>query len=166
MSAGDREAASARIAERVEVVLARYAPGVLASYAPKGSEVDTTAIDGRARAAGWRVAYPRVGSERALAFHVARLDELVPAKLGLREPPAALPVVPIDAFVVPGLVFDRAGGRIGWGRAHYDATFAAMPDALRIGVAFEAQLVDRVAREAHDVALHVVVTERAVYEVS
>ena len=165
MSPAERDAASVQIAERVAHVLARRPPGVLGLYADKGSEVGTAPIDRRARAAGWRVAYPRVTAARPLAFHEATLDELVPARMGLREPPAGMPV-DIDACVVPGLAFDRAGARIGWGRGHYDATFVVWPDALRIGVAFERQLIERVATEAHDVALHVVVTECAVYEVS
>jgi 5-formyltetrahydrofolate cyclo-ligase len=66
----------------------------------------------------------------------------------------------IAAFVVPGLAFDRDGGRIGWGRGHYDATFAAAsPDAPRIGLGFECQLVEAVAHEPHDVALNIIITE-------
>src|SRR5437867_2990352 len=73
----------------------------------------------------------------------------------------------IDAFVVPGLAFDRAGGRVGWGRGHYDATLAAArPDALRIGIAFECQVIDHVPHDPHDALLHYVVTERDVYEMS
>ena len=59
------------------------------------------------------------------------------------------------------------GGRIGWGRGHYDATFAvASPGALRIGLAFECQLIDQVAREPHDIALHILITEVATYVVA
>ena len=69
-------------------------------------------------------------------------------------------------MLLPGLAFDRAGGRIGWGRGHYDATFAAAPSALRIGLAFERQVVEQVAREAHDEALHIIITEVATHVVA
>ena len=73
----------------------------------------------------------------------------------------------IAAFVVPGLAFDRAGGRLGWGRGHYDATLAAAsPAALRIGLAYERQLVPQVTREAHDMALHIIITEVATHVVA
>jgi len=167
----ERAERSARIAATAHALLVdRVAPGAtIALYAAKGSEVDPTALDATLRAAGFVVAYPRVVDDaRELVFHAVSLDELVPARFGLREPRADAPVVPlaaIAAYVVPGLAFDRAGGRVGWGRGHYDATFAQAIAALRVGLAFECQLVERVPREAHDVLLQALVTEAAVYEV-
>jgi 5-formyltetrahydrofolate cyclo-ligase len=170
MTGEARAAASATIADAASTLLqGRLAPGaVIALYAAKGSEVDTARIDGVARGHGWRVAYPRVSaSARSLTFHTVGLDELAPSRFGLREPSADALAVGLDqiaAFVVPGLAFDRGGGRIGWGRGHYDATFAAAPPAaLRVGLAFECQLVEHVAREPHDVALHIIITEVATH---
>lgn len=114
---------------------------------------------------------PRVVRDtQCLSFHEVTLAELEPAGFALREPPAAAPEVPlaeIGAFVVPGLAFDRAGGaRLGWGRGYYDATLAAAPAARRIGLAFEVQLVDGLAHDAHDVAMNLIVTEVATYVVA
>lgn len=168
LNVDERVAASTTIADATMQLLASLAPGSLvALYAPKGTEVDTTRIDALARARGLRIAYPRiVEGDRMLAFHEVAIDELVPAKFGLREPLASSPAVAladISALVVPGLAFDRAGGRVGWGRGYYDVTLAAIPGALRIGLAFECQLVDHVPRDPHDASLHYVVTEAAVY---
>jgi 5-formyltetrahydrofolate cyclo-ligase len=172
MAEGERAAASRVICDAANAWLAtRVSPGaVVAMYAAKGSEVDTSGIDAFARGHGMVVAYPRVhGSARLLSFHAVAPDQLAPSRFGLREPSADAPAVALDeiaAFIVPGLAFDRAGGRIGWGRGHYDATFAAAaPGALRVGVAYECQLVDQVAREPHDVALHTIITEVATYTV-
>ena len=172
MPAAERAAASVAICDAANAVLASQlsSPATVALYAAKGSEVDAARIDAFARASGWAVAYPRVvAGTRALAFAVAGLDELVASGLGLREPPAesaAVAVADIAAFIVPGLAFDRAGGRIGWGRGHYDATFAVAPAALRIGLAFARQIVERVAREPHDVALDFIITEDAIHRVA
>lgn len=172
MTVEERVEGSARIAARVSALLAERLPPpvVVALYAAKGSEVETALIDVAARKAGYRVVYPRVIADAlALAFHEAQRDELVSSRFALMEPRAERPLVALDqigAFVVPGLAFDRSGGRVGWGRGHYDATFAAARvDALRIGLAFECQVVDRVPREAHDALVHVVVTETAAYRV-
>ena len=173
MSAEERAAASAAICDAANAVLAERLPAgaMVSMYAAKGSEVNTAPLDARARAGGLAIAYPRVISgTHQLAFHAVTSDALAPSRFGLQEPSADAQVVAVTdiaAFVVPGLAFDRAGGRIGWGRGHYDATFAAAsPGALRIGLAYECQLIDQVAREPHDVALHIIITEVATYRVA
>jgi 5-formyltetrahydrofolate cyclo-ligase len=173
MSAGERAAASVMICDAANALLAAQLSrgSVVALYAAKASEVATASIDAFARGTGLVVAYPRVRAhQRQLAFHDATLDQLVPSQFGLREPRADAPKVAladIAVFFVPGLAFDRAGGRIGWGRGHYDATLAAAsPDALRVGLAYECQLVERVVREPHDVALHTIITEVATHRVA
>jgi 5-formyltetrahydrofolate cyclo-ligase len=164
-----RAAASVAIADATNLLLAsRLVPGAtVAMYAAKGSEVDTSRIDAAARAAGLVVAYPRVVRGQPLAFHAVTRDALAAAPFGLAEPSAdATPVAlgDIAAFLVPGLAFDRAGGRLGWGKGHYDITFASAPaSALRIGLAFACQLVDHVVREPHDIAMHMLITEDATY---
>ena len=173
MTAAERAAASAVICDAANAVLAaRLSPGaVVAVYAAKGSEVDTGRIDAAARARGLVVAYPRVnGRARLLAFHAVAPEALAPSGFGLREPSADAPAVAVDAiaaFMVPGLAFDPTGGRLGWGRGHYDATLAAAsPGALRIGLAYERQVVEEVAREPHDAALHFIITEVATHMVA
>ena len=166
----ERASASGRIADVANAMVdERLARGqVLAVYRSKGSEVDTTAIDVAARAKGLVVAYPRVVSgEQALAFHAVTIDELVPSRFGLREPREDAPPVEIAhiaAFVIPGLAFDKSGARLGWGMGHYDATLVlAAREALRIGLAFECQVVEHVPHEPHDQLLHVIITEVATH---
>lgn len=167
-----RAAADRAITARVvPLIVARIPTGVCVGlFASKGSEIDTAALDAALRAAGFAIAYPRVVAHtRALAFHVTAPDALVThGTFGLREPADAAPaiaVADVAAFLLPGLAFDRAGNRLGWGRGHYDATLAAS-SALRIGLAYEAQLVDAVPTEPHDVPLALVITERAAYPAS
>jgi 5-formyltetrahydrofolate cyclo-ligase len=164
----ERARASDAIVAQVIQLLARIPAGAtIALYAPKGSEVDTTRIDAFARERPLRVAYPRiVEGDRRLAFYEATLGELAPGHFGILEPSPRAPAVALSelaAVIVPGLAFDRGGGRIGWGRGYYDATLVAAPSALRIGVAFECQLVDEVPREPHDARVHYVVTEATAY---
>lgn len=168
-----RTAGNMAIARAVgALVEARLEPGeVLALYAAKGTEVDVAEIAEHARGRGIEVVYPRVvEGDRVLVFHAGREADLaVTGRLGLREPTPAMPEVGLEriaAFVIPGIAFDRAGGRVGWGMGHYDATLARHPAALRIGVAFECQIVEHVPREAHDIAMNYVVTEVATYAVA
>lgn len=170
----EARAAASRVIEDAAIALlaAKLSAGdVVALYSAKGSEVETTRIDVDARARGLVVAYPRVVADsRQLRFHRVALDALAPSRFGLREPSAdaaELELPDIAAFIVPGLGFDRTGGRIGWGRGHYDATFAASSSsALRVGLAYACQVIDHVVREPHDVALHYVITEVATHAVA
>lgn len=172
LSEAERAEKSQKITEAADALLARYTRrrDIVAMYAAKGSEVATTGLDEAARARGLVVAYPRViGDATALTFHPATLGELVPARFGLREPMPDAPAIElarIAVFFIPGLAFDRAGGRVGWGRGHYDATLAAAPDARRVGLAYDFQIVDDVPCEAHDMPLHAIVTEVATYTVA
>lgn len=168
-----RVEASATIATRTSELLAdRLAAGaVVALYAAKGSEVATAELDALLRARGLRVVYPRVLHDtRQLAFSEVTLGALLPSKYGLGEPAAELPALEVEeiaAFVMPGLAFDRAGGRIGWGKGHYDATLArASEGALRVGLAYECQIVESVPREPHDVPVHFIITEVATHAVA
>lgn len=164
LSEEERRRGEAVIAARAEATLAALSAGdIIAVYAGKGSEVDPLALDVRARQLGLRVAYPRVlRAQRWLEFHLAEPAELVASSFGLREPAAASPSLvlsEIRCFFVPGLAFDEAGGRIGWGRGYYDNTFARAPQALRLGLGFECQVVERVPQAEHDIPLHGLFTE-------
>ncbi len=69
----------------------------------------------------------------------------------------------IDVVLVPGAVFDPHGGRLGYGGGYYDRFFAnAAPNALRVALAFEVQLVDGVPVMDHDKKMHYLVTEEKV----
>lgn len=141
---------------------------MVALYAHKGSEVETARLDELLRAQGFRVAYPRVlDARRELVFSEAAISDLVQSgRWGLREPIAQpLPLKEVRAFVMPGLAFDREGGRIGWGKGHYDATITGT-SALRVGLAFDCQVIDSVPREAHDALLDAIITETTTHVVA
>jgi 5-formyltetrahydrofolate cyclo-ligase len=105
------------------------------------------------------------GTPRPLIFaEIGSRAELVPNHFGIPQPPEAaarfIPTESIPLFLVPGLGFDASGGRLGYGLGFYDRAFAsAAPGALKVGLAFEAQLLERVPTGPHDVPMDIVVTE-------
>jgi 5-formyltetrahydrofolate cyclo-ligase len=139
---------------------------VLAVYAPLGTEVDPTELGLRAAARGVRLVYPRAArGDRRRSFAPGSPGELARGPLGAPEPQPRAPETPLDAIdcvVVPCLACSPDGLRLGRGGGYYDATLAAMPRALRVGVAFEAQLVPALPREPHDAPLDALVTEARV----
>ncbi len=158
-----REAASRAIAARLGALPAWKDARTVALYAALGAEVDTAELARLALAEGKRVAWPRTSSSGpGLAFACCPAAELVPGPARALEPPADAPPLSlqsIDLFVVPGVAFDARGGRLGRGRGHYDAVLSRIrPGALRVGLAFDEQVVERVPVEPHDVRVDVVVT--------
>ncbi len=91
-------------------------------------------------------------------------------KHGIREPissAAAVDPVRIDVVLIPGVVFDESGARVGRGAGCYDRFFARndlMEGILAVGVCFEAQLVASAPSEGHDVRLDAIVTEQRIIE--
>jgi 5-formyltetrahydrofolate cyclo-ligase len=167
LTASDRAERSDRIARRVLALDAFERAGCVALYAPIGAEVETDAIARAAAENGKRTAYPRLSaSDRAMTFARCAPSALVTGAYGTLEPPASAPVVDsaaLDLVIVPGVAFDPLCRRVGRGRGHYDATLARLPPStLRIGLAFELQVVDEVPSEPHDALLDAVVTEARV----
>lgn len=109
--------------------------------------------------------FPRVIDAQALTFHPVHdtAKDLHPAAFGIREPAkdaAAIAIREIDAFICPGIAFDRTGGRLGRGRGYYDRMLAgARCDAVKIGACFACQIVDSTFPEDHDVRMDVVISE-------
>lgn len=84
-------------------------------------------------------------------------------RFGFRQPVATSPLVSaedIGVVLAPGLVFDRRGGRLGWGKGYYDRLLALLaPGVPRVGVTLERLLVDLVPQEPHDIPMTHLVTD-------
>jgi 5-formyltetrahydrofolate cyclo-ligase len=159
---------AARLAGLPQVAEAQ-AGNVISGYvaiAGKG-EIDPGPALEQARQRGVVVALPRVtAGEPRLSFH--RADPGAPLQagaFGVMEPAAGTPEVAleaIDVMLLPGLAFDRAGRRLGYGAGYYDEVAGRVRRAghgFLIGVAYDFQLVDRCPAGAGDVAVDCVVTD-------
>jgi 5-formyltetrahydrofolate cyclo-ligase len=106
-------------------------------------------------------------------FHLEDLDELEVGMYKILEPRCDLRdvetkrVAPdeLDLIMVPGVAFDRYGGRTGHGKGYYDKLLQhARRDAPLVALAFECQLFDEIPTQSHDVYMDKVITEQAIYE--
>ena len=163
-----RAAAEARIAARVWQVPEVAAARTLLVYASLPEEVATDAIADEARRRGIVLVYPRCLEDRTMALHaVDSADALRPGRFGIREPDAdACPITDIqdvDAALIPGLAWDRAGHRLGRGAGYYDRMLAdARWRGFRCGLFFAAQETESVPRDAWDVRLDAIITDREI----
>jgi 5-formyltetrahydrofolate cyclo-ligase len=132
------------------------------------SEVDTRGLIDWALAAGKTVAVPRIRGPRKMeAFCLQEpAQDLVCGTWDIPEPCDGLDACApqtIDLIVIPGAVFAVDGSRIGYGGGFYDTYMHTLrPEVARVALAFELQIVDELPREAHDLPVDAIVTERRV----
>ena len=68
----------------------------------------------------------------------------------------------INVFFVPGLAFDRWGGRLGRGQGFYDRVLSLSPKSLKIGVGLSQQVetCSFLPQEETDVKMDILLTEK------
>lgn len=168
---------AAAIAERSARIVARLElePAVLAARSmslfwpmPGKNEVDLRPFAAWLWARGVVVAWPRIDSaSRTMTFH--RVDDpasFVAGQMGLSEPAADAPLVTaLDVVIVPALLVDGSGYRLGYGGGFYDRALAVLcPPATSIAVAFDFQLMPEVPHGERDVAVARVVVESRAFD--
>ena len=145
----------------------RYA-SVLLFYAPKGDEVDVMPAVRRALADGKKVAFPRcIPDTHDMDYHfIEDLSQLERGSYGIMEPRAELPVYDRSstesaACVVPALVYDRNGYRLGYGKGYYDRYLGSFTGA-KVGFIYSDFVVDKLPRGRFDLAVDFIVSERGI----
>ncbi len=134
---------------------------IVAVYRAIGSELDADALSLALMRAGRILCLPVV-VERDAPMTFRRWSPGEPLEMDEAGVPAPFPLageVTPELILTPLLAFDAEGGRLGQGGGYYDRTFAAMPDAVRVGFAYAGQQVENLPLEPHDIRLHGVLTE-------
>ena len=156
-------AALARRSERVvenlraHEAIARAASVALFFPIEARHEVDLRPLDAELRARGARIAYPALGEP---AFRFAAPSELERDPIGFHGAPLSAPLAEeLDVIVVPALALDETGKRLGYGVGFYDRLLPRFPGAVKIGVAYDFQLLVEVPVTADDVPVDAVVTD-------
>lgn len=165
LSRSERTHLSRRIADRLLDLDAWDRAALVHLYVGAlDGEVETGEIAREAWRSGKRVACPVVEWDppRLVHHEIDSLDELVVDARGLRQPdPSIAPSIEpaeIDLVVAPGLAFDRAGNRIGFGAGFYDRFLAGL-DATVVALAYSLQVSRGVPHGPHDVPVDWIVTE-------
>lgn len=152
----------------LSLVSFRYAEFVLL-YAALENEIDVSKIAVEALARGKKIAFPRCDKEtHTMRYHiVTSLDELQKDAYGILEPPKDNPVYDPEKDLgsaicfVPGLVYDRAGYRLGYGKGFYDRYLSAF-SGCTLGVVYSDYILPTVPRGRYDVSVNILLTEKGV----
>jgi 5-formyltetrahydrofolate cyclo-ligase len=141
-------------------------------YVSFGSEVETHTLIQEALRFKKRVVVPLhdpANHHDTLLSELRRFGELGPSHRGVLQvqPEFRRLMAPadIELALVPGIAFDRQGGRLGFGGGYFDRLLPKMPKAFRLGLSFDAQIAqDPLPHESHDERLDAIITEKEVLE--
>ena len=157
---------SARISERALALPEYKNAQTVLGYASLIGEVRTESLNARIIADGKKLLLPKIGDGRSMdAVRVTDLGALKPGKMRIPEVENGEAADPAEISIVfvPGIAFDKKGGRIGFGGGYYDR-FLPGTKALRVALAFEMQIVEDTFALDHDQKMDILITEDAVYD--
>ena len=127
-------------------------------YLPYDQEVRTVPMLEQALKDGKRVAVPKVYGDEMKFLYLDDLTQVEKGYAGIPEPIADGPVADDDTALVlmPGLAFDPAGHRIGYGGGFYDKFLAAEPNHPTLALCYEFQMLPELHTEEHDIPVDTV----------
>lgn len=162
ISEQERTAAGRAVARQILGLLRSEEGRPVALYAALEEELPTRELMLVLLEQGHPVLLPRAGRGERLEFaRVTDPADLVLGPWGILEPPRSQAAVELGSdmlVLVPGLAFDRAGGRLGRGAGWYDRSLSSEIEDV-FGVAFACQVVDRVPTTPGDRNVRGIFTE-------
>lgn len=126
------------------------------------NEVETFLMLEKSLADGKHLFVPKINLKNKMfsSIQIYSLQELCKGTFGIPEPQsdAATLQTNFDVVIVPVLAVDEEGNRLGLGGGYYDKFLKAV-SGLKIGIAYDFQILPKIPTEEHDVKLDILVTE-------
>ena len=160
------QAYSARVTERFTAQPFYREARTLYAYLSFNQELRTDGLIHRAWADGKRVAVPRTLGKGVMEFYyIDSFDGFIRSAFGVPEPPEDPEKLADEREVLllmPGLAFDRAHNRVGYGGGFYDRYLERLHGSgarvFKPALAYEFQIVDSIPANAHDVRVDAILT--------
>ncbi len=166
LSSEEREEKSKQIKEKLFSHFEFRTDRTVLFYAAKESEVETKGMIEESLSSEKKVGLPIVEGKEIFFSRIFDYGKLLPSTLGILEPEEKYPISldELNLVVVPGIAFDEKGNRIGFGKGFYDRFLKKVPDAFKIGLAFEIQIVKTIPKISTDIPVDKIVTEKRIIE--
>lgn len=143
-------------------------------YVSFRNEVETYPLIERSLSLGKKVIVPRVNQEKKELelYEISSLEELTSGSWNIPEPDPKKAKMAnleeIDTVIVPGVVFDENGNRIGYGGGYYDRRLAVIRKIKKekvrfIGLGFDFQVKKEIPQGMSDVKVDSLVTEKRLF---
>ncbi len=169
MSKELRETYDAKIHDRIcASITYRHSTEILL-YASMNSEIDTWKLFETALKGGKKVAFPRTFEDNTMKYYYcSSKDDLELRENGIYEPIEGLSeYVPSQQSIciVPAVVFDKEGYRIGYGKGFYDR-FLSTFTGVKVGLVYSNMILPKVPRGRFDKHVDIIISERGVVAVN
>ena len=150
---------SARLGELFAATQVYRDAKTIYGYLPYNQEVRTVPMLERALKDGKRVAVPKVYGDTMKFIYLEDLSQVAKNEMGIPEPVADGPVADDETALVlmPGVAFDRAGHRIGYGGGYYDKFLAAEPHHPTLALCYDFQMLTHLDTEEFDIPVDQVI---------
>lgn len=152
------ETASCALAEQFLQTDAYRQAKTLYGYLPYNQEVRTVPILEQALRDGKRVAVPKVYGDTMKFIYMNDLSAVEIGYCNIPEPIADGPIGddPTALVLMPGLAFDKAGNRMGYGGGYYDKFLSEEPNHPTVALCYQFQMVDKIPTDSYDIPVDLV----------
>jgi 5-formyltetrahydrofolate cyclo-ligase len=115
---------------------------------------------------GYKVYNPCIINDKIIPCRLHSQKKMSPGPYGIPEPTKKCRIKSMQdlgAIIVPGIAFDKAGNRIGFGKGYFDEFLGKLnKNILKIGLAFSFQMLDKIPVTKNDVKMDVVITDKEI----
>lgn len=139
-------------------------------YISFGSEINTREIINVALKENKKIYVPRTELKTKVmdAVEISSLSNLKESSYGILEPlkeEECIDPNELDLIVVPGVAFDRNGGRMGYGAGFYDIYFKKITKEnvkkiTKLALAYDMQVIEIVPMNEDDIPVDYIITEK------
>lgn len=168
LTAEQKSALDSRICKQLRSLASFRFAEVILAYHPLDDEIDIRPLLRDAFQSGKKIAFPRCGEGGVMDFYyVSSLDELEPGKFGIMEPTHSCEKYERSCqtpalMLIPALVYDNLGFRLGYGRGYYDR-YVSSYRGIKAGLCYHSFLrATPLPCGRFDFAVDYIVTEKGV----
>lgn len=133
-------------------------------YLPIKGEVDTASMAEKFHKSGRSVYLPCVDGDSLVFKRFEGLSYVKPGAFGVCEAVGQILTSSADVVVVPAVAFDEKCNRLGYGKGFYDRFLPSAGKAVRVGFAYDFQVIDDVYADECDEQVDFIITEKRVVE--
>ena len=153
MTAAQIESASKKLGQMFLASAQYQEAKTIYGYLPYNQEVRTEPILEQALLDGKRIAVPKIFGSEMRFIYLDDLSQVEKSSYGIPEPIEDGPEAEDKTALVlmPGIAFDKAGHRIGYGGGYYDKFLAKEPNHPTIALCYDFQMMDLLETEEFDI---------------